>query len=120
MPASRTNTEPTPRRATHLTGEQLERLVAALRAELAEQQAELAEHADDLADSEEDRDLAIAMTARAQEAIAELQHALDRVEEGSYGICESCGVELPFERLEILPHATRCVTCQSRPPGLVR
>jgi RNA polymerase-binding transcription factor len=40
--------------------------------------------------------------------------ALARVEQGSYGSCEDCDVEIAEERLEILPFATRCVECERR------
>ena len=40
-----------------------------------------------------------------------------RRREGSYGICEDCGERIATERLEVLPEATRCVTCQARIPA---
>jgi DnaK suppressor protein len=45
----------------------------------------------------------------------QFEHALARLDEGSYGWCESCGSAIPVERLEIYPSATACVSCkQSR------
>jgi RNA polymerase-binding transcription factor DksA len=47
---------------------------------------------------------------------AELTHiaaALDRLEEGFYGICESCGVEIDAGRLRAVPYAVRCAHCAS-------
>jgi DnaK suppressor protein len=44
----------------------------------------------------------------------QVEHALDRVREGAYGICESCAVRIPAERLKYQPAATRCVECQSQ------
>jgi DnaK suppressor protein len=38
--------------------------------------------------------------------------ALGRLDEGTYGKCERCGEEIPFERLEALPTATLCVRCK--------
>jgi RNA polymerase-binding transcription factor len=43
-----------------------------------------------------------------------IDDVLARVEEGSYGSCEDCGVEIAEERLEILPFTTRCVECERR------
>ncbi|NIR37045.1 MAG: hypothetical protein GWN07_13970, partial [Actinobacteria bacterium] len=40
-----------------------------------------------------------------------VERALERVEEGTYGICESCGESIPVARLEVLPYATTCVSC---------
>jgi DnaK suppressor protein len=41
-------------------------------------------------------------------------HALERFEDGTYGICESCGVRIELARLEAVPEAGCCLTCQSR------
>ena len=38
--------------------------------------------------------------------------ALGKIQDGSYGICEDCGKRIPKARLEALPHATRCLSCQ--------
>ncbi len=43
-----------------------------------------------------------------------VERALERVDDGSYGICEVCGSEIPIARLEVLPYATMCVTCASK------
>jgi DnaK suppressor protein len=43
---------------------------------------------------------------------AQLERALQRMREGSYGICEDCGVRIPPERLGFRPESTRCVDCQ--------
>lgn len=40
-----------------------------------------------------------------------VDHALVRVNDGTYGICESCGEAIPVARLEVLPYATTCVNC---------
>lgn len=49
-----------------------------------------------------------------QNLLSKTQYALTRLREGKYGICESCGAPIPLERLEILPHATECVSCASK------
>lgn len=38
--------------------------------------------------------------------------ALEKIDTGAYGKCESCGREIDEERLEIIPEAERCVACQ--------
>ncbi|GGR99482.1 hypothetical protein GCM10010169_50140 [Micromonospora fulviviridis] len=50
----------------------------------------------------------------AQQGIADTAQALRRMSEGSYGVCESCGQDIPSARLEILPSARFCVPCQER------
>ena len=43
----------------------------------------------------------------------QVEHALHRVEQGTYGYCEDCDVPIPAERLQIRPEATRCTPCQT-------
>lgn len=43
--------------------------------------------------------------------LRKVEHALERIETGEYGICESCGDAIPVARLEVLPYATVCVNC---------
>jgi DnaK suppressor protein len=42
---------------------------------------------------------------------SKVEHALMRVEAGSYGLCERCGEAIPVARLEVLPYTTFCVDC---------
>ncbi|MGE5829032.1 MAG: TraR/DksA family transcriptional regulator [Micromonosporaceae bacterium] len=46
------------------------------------------------------------------ERIAQVERALDRLEDGQYGWCERCGNPIPVERLAAFPSATLCVTCK--------
>jgi len=43
-----------------------------------------------------------------------LRNAIRRIEEGHYGVCVDCGVDIPLARLQAQPIAVRCVECQSR------
>jgi DnaK suppressor protein len=45
--------------------------------------------------------------------IDEIDAALDRISDGSYGRCAHCGVAIPIERLEVRPFAAGCVACQA-------
>lgn len=45
---------------------------------------------------------------------AKIQHALERIEGGSYGLCESCGLAIPEARLEAKPSVSLCVPCQEQ------
>ncbi len=45
--------------------------------------------------------------------LADIDRALGRIAEGTYGFCEVCGEEIPEARLEALPASTRCVRCAS-------
>lgn len=46
--------------------------------------------------------------------LSKANRALERIEAGTYGMCESCGKAIPVERLEALPYSTLCVECASR------
>lgn len=48
------------------------------------------------------------------EIIDLIDDALVRLEEGTYGLCDDCGSEIPVERLRILPFVNRCVRCQEQ------
>ncbi len=50
-----------------------------------------------------------AMDSNTQEMLRRIEHALERIEEGSYGICEVTGKPIPVERLRALPWATMTV-----------
>lgn len=80
--------------------------------------AQVCDHTD--ADSVLERELAEAGAARAEETLADVRHALDRLDDGTYGSCEGCGVPLPFERLEAIPWARLCVACPGRRAGWQR
>ena len=49
--------------------------------------------------------------ALASETLDDIEHALSRLDAGTYGMCEFCGQAIPFERLEAIPHANTCVAC---------
>jgi RNA polymerase-binding transcription factor DksA len=52
-----------------------------------------------------------------RQALADTAEALKRMAEGTYGRCERCRIDIPVERLEILPHARYCVPCQAARHG---
>lgn len=43
--------------------------------------------------------------------LGKVEWALAKIEDGTYGICESCGKSIPMARLDVLPYATLCVDC---------
>jgi DnaK suppressor protein len=44
--------------------------------------------------------------------LSRIEYALERMREGQFGICEGCGAGIPMARLNALPYATYCITCQ--------
>ena len=55
-----------------------------------------------------------ALIRQAEARLEEIDGALARVADGTYGVCSVCGREIPAERLAARPSATRCVACASR------
>lgn len=52
------------------------------------------------------------LTLAADAALSEIHAALQRLEDGSYGICERCTEPIPWQRLEVLPMSRLCTPCQ--------
>ncbi len=70
---------------------------------------------DDQADSgtkTAERDTAQSLLRSILDRRAQFEHALTRLDEGTYGFCEGCSAPIPVERLEIFPSATSCVSCK--------
>ena len=61
-----------------------------------------------------ERDLELALDARETAELAAVDAALKRIEDGVYGQCADCGVEIPAPRLHVAPEAARCIDCQER------
>ncbi len=61
-----------------------------------------------------DRDFALNLLSQEQDALYEIQEAIKRVEEGTYGVCEISGQAIPEARLEAIPFARLTVECQEK------
>ena len=59
-----------------------------------------------------EREQEISLANSILERITQVERALERLDEGSYGWCERCGNPIPVERLAAFPSATLCVTCK--------
>ncbi len=88
------------------------------------QLADLAATVDELTgqpdpDSILERELAEHAQQRALETITEIQQALQRMDAGTYGICERCGSPIALARLEVIPFTRHCVACPPPTPPLI-
>lgn len=68
----------------------------------------------DIASNERDRELTLMLGDREREKLAEIEEALERLKNGSYGICEECGELIGEGRLLAMPFARVCVDCKSK------
>jgi DnaK suppressor protein len=67
----------------------------------------------DQATVEGDRDLLLRMRDRDWKLTGKIREALDRIEDGTYGICEICGNEISKRRLMARPVTTLCIACKT-------
>jgi DnaK suppressor protein len=56
----------------------------------------------------------LALEKQMKEHLVEIEHALRKFEEGTYGLCDICGQPITPERLEALPQASLCVNCKAK------
>ena len=114
------------------TAKELAVVRAALEADLARLRAEIAAAEYDLAglmrdagdgagDDQADagtktfeREQEISLVNNAREVSEQSEHALERILDGSYGVCENCGNPIGKNRLLVFPRATLCVPCKSK------
>ena len=67
----------------------------------------------DQAGDERDRELSLLLTDREKEKLLAVDEALEKLNQGTYGICEECGNPIKPGRLRAIPLAKLCVVCQS-------
>jgi RNA polymerase-binding protein DksA len=70
-------------------------------------------HMADLGTDTNEREKAYYFATRENKLLASINQALERVENGSYGLCQNCGQPISRERLEAVPHAVLCITCKA-------
>ena len=71
-------------------------------------------HQGDAGSDAYDRDFALSVLAKEQDALYEIEQALRRIQQGAYGVCELSGVKIPQPRLEAIPFARLTVQCQAQ------
>jgi DnaK suppressor protein len=67
----------------------------------------------DRASMESNRNSVLRIRERERKLIFKIQEALQRLDDGAYGICEQCGEEIGIERLKARPVTTLCIACKS-------
>lgn len=68
----------------------------------------------DRATAESDRAFTLRLRDRERKLIRKIQEAIERIEDGSYGICEECGEDISVARLKARPVTTLCIKCKAR------
>ncbi|WP_122614927.1 TraR/DksA C4-type zinc finger protein [Streptomyces sp. Tu 4128] len=60
------------------------------------------------------REHELALAATAREVLTQTEHALERLDAGTYGLCENCGNPIGKARMQAFPRATLCVECKQK------
>jgi DnaK suppressor protein len=62
---------------------------------------------------ESDRNFELRIRDRERKLIGKIKDALERIEDGSFGICEECGEDISEQRLKARPVTTHCIDCKT-------
>jgi DnaK suppressor protein len=74
----------------------------------------------DRASLETDRNFTLRIRDRERKLITKIREAQERIDEGTYGICELCGGDIAEKRLIARPVTTMCIACKSRQEAVER
>jgi DnaK suppressor protein len=67
----------------------------------------------DQAAAEIDRNFMLKLKGRERKLLKKIDEAIDKIDSGTYGICEACGEEINIRRLEARPVTTMCIECKT-------
>ncbi|MDD5731525.1 MAG: TraR/DksA C4-type zinc finger protein [Patescibacteria group bacterium] len=67
----------------------------------------------------EEYEIHLALDKNLEKLLGNVIKSLAKIEQGTYGKCENCGLEISKERLEAFPSANFCITCQSKKDNLI-
>jgi DnaK suppressor protein len=70
-------------------------------------------HMAELGSDNFDQEFTLSLLATEEDTLSLIDRALQRIEEGTFGVCEGCQGSIPKTRLNALPHAPLCVKCAS-------
>lgn len=95
---------------------QLTRLLKGSTAEVksADDSGAYSQHQADQGTDDFDRTITLEVTSREYEVLRQVERALQKIEEDTYGICDISGEDIPIARLEAVPYATMTVKAQER------
>ena len=71
-------------------------------------------HMADVATDSYDREFSLGLASNERDVLYELDDALKRIDDGTYGICESCKISISKSRLKAVPYAHLCIKCQEK------
>ena len=87
---------------------------------------ELYTSSDDIADESDltvahiQQNLVFQLRDQEKVKLTQIEEALDKLEEGTFGVCEDCEDEIETKRLDVSPHTQKCIACQEKAEKAVR
>ncbi len=69
-------------------------------------------HLADMAADTYEREMSMSIVSSEQEVLYQIDDALKRMDDGSYGICQECNTPITLSRLKAVPYASMCIACQ--------
>ncbi len=75
-------------------------------------------HLADLGTDSFEQDISLGLMENESDEIHEIEEALDRIREGTFGLCEGCRKKIPKERLRAIPYTRLCVNCKKKEEGV--
>lgn len=74
-------------------------------------------HMADLGSDNFEQEFTLNLIQNEQVTLADIEDALEKIDEGTYGLCETCEKAIPKVRLKALPHARLCLECKRQEEG---
>ena len=74
-------------------------------------------HMADQGTDQMDKEMAFMRASKSGRLVYHIDEALKRIQEGTYGKCQSCGKQIGAVRLKVVPHARMCISCKSAEEG---
>jgi DnaK suppressor protein len=92
-----------------LAGDNLKRSPLDATGDISSHSTHMADHGTD----NFDRELALNLASSRQDSLYDIEDALRRIDDATYGACEACGCAIELPRLKALPFAKKCMACQN-------
>ena len=93
---------------------ELRRSMEEQRSDTARMSFEVAQDDGDKSVDEHERHVQSTVQSMLSDQLDDIEQAMVKLDEGSYGVCEDCGQDIPVQRLAIQPFASYCVPCQEK------
>lgn len=84
------------------------------RADDSDNRTSMPTHPADIGSDNFDQEFALSLAEVGSGRIREVEEALEKIENGTYGVCEECGSRITKKRLEAIPYAALCIDCANK------